>query len=269
MSRVPQRLLPDSAEIAPSGSLSIGGLDVHDLVDRFGTPLFVYDEHHLRARAREAVKAFPGGVAYATKAFICGAMVRLAVEEGMDLDVSTGGEIQVALASGAPAGRLIFHGNNKSKGELQMALDAGVKRIVVDSSVEMDTIESLVASGAKPPQVSIRVNPGVEAHTHEFLQTGIVDSKFGIPVAGGEAARAIERARQSPAMSLVGLHAHVGSQVFDVDSFRRAMLVLGEFLGGWDVEELSIGGGLGVAYVDGEYAPSITGPPRKPASRRA
>ena len=142
---------PDSAEIAPSGSLSIGGIDVHDLVDQFGTPLFVYDEDHLRSRAKEAVAAFPAGVAYATKAFICGAMVRLALEEGMDLDVSTGGEIQVAVAAGAPADRLVFHGNNKSRRELAMALELGVKRIVVDSFVEMDKIESLVTAGATPP----------------------------------------------------------------------------------------------------------------------
>ncbi|MEA1903837.1 MAG: diaminopimelate decarboxylase [Actinomycetota bacterium] len=258
MSRLPNYLLPENAAVSPTGSLSIGGAGFGDLVEEYGTPLFVYDEDHLRQRARDAVAAFPDGVAYATKAFMCGAMARLAVEEGMDLDVSTGGEIQVALSAGISPGKLIFHGNNKSSSELSMALDAGVKRIVVDSIPEIDRIESLVAAGAAAPRISIRLNPGIEAHTHEFLQTGAADSKFGITVDGGAAAGALDRVRRSAAMDLVGLHAHIGSQVFDVDSFRKAMGVFGEFLSTVDVEELSIGGGLGVAYVEGESAPSLS-----------
>jgi diaminopimelate decarboxylase len=258
MSVLPLHLLPDTAETSSSGSLYIGGLEVAGLADEWGSPLFVYDEDHLRARCREAVAAFPDGVAYATKAFLCGAMARLAHEEGMYLDVATGGEIHVALASGVPADRLIFHGNNKSLNELDYALDAGVGRIVVDSTVEMDRIEGLVSAGAPVPKVLVRVNPGIEAHTHAFLRTGAADSKFGITIEGGEAAAAVERARRSPALDLIGVHAHVGSQVFDVTSFEKAIEVIAGFASTLDVEELCIGGGLGVAYVEGERAPTIT-----------
>jgi diaminopimelate decarboxylase len=258
VSALPLHLLSETAEVDSSGRLSIGGCDVADLADEYGTPLFVYDETHLRNRCREAVAAFPDGVAYATKAFLCGAMARLAHEEGLYLDVATGGEIHVALASGVPAERLVFHGNNKSANELSMALEAKVGRIVVDSADEMDRIEELVAAGLPIPTVLIRVNPGVEAHTHEYLRTGAADSKFGIAIAGGEAARVVERARSSSAMSLIGLHAHVGSQVFDVSSFERGIGVVTEFARPLGLEELSIGGGLGVAYVEGETAPTIT-----------
>jgi diaminopimelate decarboxylase len=258
VSALPLHLLPDTAEVDGSGRLTIGGCDVADVAEEHGTPLFVYDETHIRNRCREAVAAFPDGVAYATKAFLCGAMAKLAHEEGLYLDVATGGEIHVALASGVPAERLVFHGNNKSANELSMALGAKVGRIVVDSADEMDRIEELVAAGSPIPTVLIRVNPGVEAHTHEYLRTGAADSKFGIAMAGDEAAKAVERARSSSAMTLVGLHAHVGSQVFDVSSFERGIGVVAEFARPLGLEELSIGGGLGVAYVEGESAPTIT-----------
>jgi diaminopimelate decarboxylase len=258
MSALPVSLLPDTALIAGDGSLSVGGCDLTELAARFGTPLFVYDESQLRERCREAVSAFPEGAAYATKAFICGAMAQLAFEEGMDLDVSTGGEIHVALRAGVPASRLIFHGNNKSRLELRMAVEAGVGRIVIDSIAEIDKIEGVVGEGYASPNVSIRVNPGVEAHTHEYLQTGVADSKFGVSIADGSAGEAVRRASDSKAMHLVGIHAHVGSQVFDVSSYEKAVAVIAPFLRDVDVEELSIGGGLGVAYVEGETAPTIT-----------
>lgn len=176
----------------------------------------------------------------------------------MTLDVSTGGEIHVALSAGVPATDLVFHGNNKSRSELELALGRGVGRIVIDSMVEIDRIEELVASGAPAPAVMIRVNPGIEAHTHEFLKTGVADSKFGLSIADGAARGAYRRALRSDAMELVGIHAHVGSQVFDVDSFRGVVAELGRFVDDLSVEELSIGGGLGVAYVEGERAPTIT-----------
>jgi diaminopimelate decarboxylase len=258
MSALPLDLLPDTATVSPSGHLAIGGCQVSQLASEFGTPLFVYDEDHLRRRCREAVAAFPDGVAYATKAFLCGAMAQLAHEEGMQLDVATGGEIHVALASGVPADRLVFHGNNKSETELRQALEAGVGRIVIDSTTEFEKIEALAAAGFPSPTVLVRVNPGVEAHTHEFLQTGAADSKFGITIVGGEAATLVERARASDAMRFIGIHAHVGSQVFDVSSFERAIAVIAGFAAPLGVEELSIGGGLGVAYIEGEQAPTIT-----------
>ena len=257
MSVLPLHLLPDTASIGSTGQLSIGGCDVAELAAEYGTPLFVYDEAHLRLRCREAVAAFPDGVAYATKAFLCGAMAQLAHEEGMHLDVATGGEIHISLAAGVPASRLVFHGNNKSVTELRQALGAGVGRIVIDSMVDFERIETLVAEGAQIPNVLIRINPGVEAHTHEFLRTGGVDSKFGISIDGGAAGEVISRARSSRAMNLIGVHAHVGSQVFDVGSFEKAISLIGEFVAPLDIEELSIGGGLGVAYVEGEVAPTL------------
>lgn len=254
---VPWALLPDSSADSPNG-LTIGGLALTDLAAEYGTPLFVYDEAQLRARCREAVEAFGDGVAYATKAFLCTAMAKLAHEEGMKLDVATGGEIFVALNAGVPADRLVFHGNNKSEREIAMALDAGIGRIVVDSFAEMDRIEAQVAAGATPPKVLLRITPGVEAHTHEFVQTGQDDSKFGFGVAAGAAKDAIERAKNSDALELVGLHAHIGSQVFRVDSFAQALEIIAQFSVPLDLPELCIGGGLGVAYVQGEEAPTIS-----------
>lgn len=233
-------------------------MDVLELAARFETPLFVYDEEQMRSRCREAVAAFSDGVAYATKAFMTTAMARLAYEEGMRLDVATGGELFVALHAGVPSDRLVLHGNNKSIKELAAALDAGVGQIVIDSFVEIDRIEALVQAGVSPPRVLVRLTPGIEAHTHEYLQTGIADSKFGFGLASGDASAAVARIEASPAMVLEGVHAHIGSQVFDADSYRRAVAVLAEFVAPLDLPEFSIGGGLGVAYVTGEEAPSIT-----------
>jgi diaminopimelate decarboxylase len=255
---LPLALLPDTAQVDADGSLSIGGCNVVSLAGEFGTPLFVYDETHLRARCAESVAAFGDGVAYATKAFLCKAMAALAHEEGMRLDVATGGEMTVATAAGVPPDRLVLHGNNKSLAELRMGLEARVGRVVVDSFDEMDRIESLVAGGLPKPAVMVRVTPGIEAHTHEYLQTGVADSKFGFGIASGDAAAALERASSSPAMDLVGIHAHIGSQVFVVDSFVRAVAALAPLVSSAGVDELSIGGGLGVAYLAGEEAPTIT-----------
>jgi diaminopimelate decarboxylase len=254
---IPWDLLPDTAETV-DGRLAIGGCDVIDVAAEFGTPVFIYDEEHLQDRCEEAVRAFGGGVAYASKAFLCKAMARLANETGMHIDVATGGEMHIALAAGVPGDRLLLHGNNKSSAELAVAIDVGVSRIVVDSFDEMDRIEFLVASGKSVPEVLLRINPGIEAHTHEYLQTGIPDSKFGFPFTDGIAAGAIVRARTSDAMEFRGLHAHIGSQVFNVDNFAKAIEALAPFVNECGAQEFSVGGGLGVAYVEGEAADSIT-----------
>lgn len=254
---IPWDLLPDSAEIV-DGRLQIGGCDVIDVAEEFGTPVFIYDEEHLTTRCAEAVAAFGDGVAYASKAFLCKAMARTAHVAGMHIDVATGGEMFIALAAGVPGDRLVFHGNNKSTNELAMAMDCGISRIVVDSFDEMDRIEALVLSGRVQSRILLRINPGIEAHTHEYLQTGVPDSKFGFPLSNGIAAEAIERARTSNAMEFLGLHVHVGSQVFDVENFARAIDALAPFVNESGAEEFSIGGGLGVAYVEGEEADTIT-----------
>ncbi len=255
---LPRHLLPDTATVGADGSLSVGGVAVADLAAEFATPLFVYDEAHLRTRCRDAVAAFPDGAAYATKAFLCRAMARLAHEEGMHLDVATGGELHVALAAGVPADRLVFHGNNKADTELAQALTEGVGRIVVDSDDELDRLERLVpALGLEPPTVLLRITPGVEAHTHEFVRTGQVDSKFGFGVASGAADAALARATASPHLTLVGIHVHIGSQVFVADFFHQAVDVLAPFVTRYELPEFVIGGGIGVAYVEGEEAPTI------------
>ncbi len=257
-SPLPFHLLPDTATVDDHGRLSIGGCDVADLAERHGTPLFVYDEAHIRARCREAVSVLGDGATYASKAFLCRAVARLVHEEGMRIDVATGGELQVVLAAGVPAERTVLHGNNKSLDELRLALTVGVGRIVVDSDDELDRIESLVASGLPVPRVLLRINPGIEVHTHEHVRTGNLDSKFGFPLPTGQADDALARARASAAVDLVGLHMHIGSQVFSVENFLEGLRAVAPFVVAADLPELVVGGGLGVAYVEGEAAPTIT-----------
>jgi diaminopimelate decarboxylase len=257
-SPIPFSLLPDNSSVGDDGGLVIAGCAVSALAAEFGTPLFIYDEEHLRARAREAVRAFGPGVAYASKAFLCKAMASLVHQEGMDIDVSTAGEYHIARAAGVPAKNLVFHGNNKSMAELRMAVEGGVGRVVVDSFDELDRLDELHAEGLAPPDVLIRITPGVEAHTHEFIATGRDDSKFGFTVSTGLAARAIERAMKSSSVNVRGIHAHIGSQVFRVESFARAAEVIAAVGQPYDLDEVSVGGGLGVPYVMGEEGASIT-----------
>jgi diaminopimelate decarboxylase len=259
MSPVPRSLLPDAAEVSLDGHLSIAGCDVLELAEEFGTPLFVYDEAHIRARCREAIAAFgAGAVIYATKAFLCLAVARLVHEEGLLLDVATGGEMHVALAAGVPADHLVLHGNNKSIDELATAVLAGVHHVVVDSFDELDRLELLHGEGLPVPRVQLRITPGIEAHTHEYVRTGQADSKFGFGLQSGVAEQAVERARRSAAVELVGLHTHIGSQIFAAESFGRAAEVMVQLVTEYDLPTLTLGGGLGVAYVAGESAPSIT-----------
>ena len=208
--------------------------------------------------------AFGPGVAYASKAFLCRAMAALVAEEAMSIDVSTAGELHVALDAGVPADRIVLHGNNKSEEELARALEVGVGRIVVDSFDEMALLHKLTRSHGQTsgspgrPKVLVRVTPGVEAHTHEYVMTGQEDTKFGFSIASGAAARAVEMLASSTGMELVGVHAHIGSQVFALASFEKAVEVLARFVLPLGLPELCVGGGLGVAYVEGEQAPTIT-----------
>ena len=249
-------LLPETSKVTAGGHLEIGGVDVVAAANELGTPVFLYDEAHLRARCAEAAAAFGDGVAYATKAFLCTAMAGLALEEGLCLDVATGGELAVALRAGAPGDRIIFHGNNKSAAELETALDVGGRHIMVDSFDEIARLGDLV--GGRRQSVMLRLTPGVEAHTHEFIQTGQEDSKFGFSIASGAAARAVDAVRATTGLELAGVHAHIGSQIFDVASFAKAAEIIAEFFVPLGLGELCVGGGLGVAYLNGERAPSIT-----------
>jgi diaminopimelate decarboxylase len=257
---LPRHLLADTADVDDDGWLSIGGCRIDDLAAEYGTPLFVYDEAHLRARCREAVDAFGFQQAiYATKAFLCRAMARLAYDEGMLLDVASGGELHVVTSAGVPASACTLHGNNKSADELRHAIRAGVRHVVVDSFDELDRLDALADQGVGPtPAVLLRITPGVHAHTHEFIATGQDDSKFGFNLANGDALRAVDRARRSSSVDLVGVHCHIGSNVFEASSFAKAAEVMADFAVPLDLPELVLGGGLGVAYVEGEEAPTIT-----------
>ena len=260
MTALDRRLLSDTATVGDDGTLTVGGCSVAEVAAEFGTPVFVYDEAHLRARCREAVDSFGRERAiYATKAFLCRAMARLAYDEGMLLDVASGGELHVATSAGVPASACTLHGNNKSVAELRQAIRAGVRHVIVDSFDEMDRLDALAAEGVGPtPSVVLRITPGVKAHTHEFIATGQDDSKFGFNLGNGDALCAVERARRSSSMELVGVHCHIGSNVFEASSFAKAAEVMADFAVPLDLPELVLGGGLGVAYVAGEEAPTIT-----------
>ena len=259
MSIIDSQLLPRTATVNDAGVLSIGGVTVAAMAEQFGTPLYVYDEEHLRNRCREAVSAFgKDRVIYATKAFLCGAMARLAHEEGLLLDVATGGELFAALHAGVPGERCVFHGNNKSVEELRAAITARVQHIVVDSFDELDRIETLQAEGLPSPRVQLRITPGVHVDTHDYVATGQDDSKFGFNLNNGDAMRAIQRAQASTAVELVGIHCHIGSNVLSVANFADACAVMVELFLSVDLPELTLGGGLGVAYTNGETAPSMS-----------
>ena len=259
MSIIDSQLLPRTATVNDAGVLSIGGVTVAAMAEQFGTPLYVYDEEHLRNRCREAVAAFgKDRVIYATKAFLCGAMARLAHEEGLLLDVATGGELFAALHAGVPGERCVLHGNNKSVEELRAAITARVQHIVVDSFDELDRIEKLHSEGLPAPRVQLRITPGVHVDTHDYVATGQDDSKFGFNLNNGDAMRAIQRAQASAAVELVGIHCHIGSNVLSVANFADACAVMVNLFLSVDLPELTLGGGLGVAYTNGETAPSMS-----------
>jgi diaminopimelate decarboxylase len=254
---------PFDRSLVPPGLLA---LDLDAVAAALGTPLFLYDEDELRRRCREYVAELGDDVvAYAGKAFLCTAMAQLVAEEGLHLDVATGGELHVALHAHFPPERIVMHGNNKSLDELRAALDAGVGRIVVDSFDEIDRLERLLADGvgSAPQAVLVRVTPGVEAHTHEFIETGTEASKFGFTVSEGIAITAARRVVESRQLELVGLHCHIGSQIERLDAYARAIeIVIGvaaevERGTGHAISELNVGGGLGARYLADDPALSV------------
>jgi len=241
---------PLGSRLNERGRLEVGGCDVVGLAAEFGTPAYVYAEDDMRARARAFVEAFRARterfeVIYASKAFPCTAVYRLFAEEGLSADVASGGELYLALAAGMDPERLYMHGNNKSPAELDYAIESGVGHIVVDSFDEIERLRG------RAQRVMLRVTPGIKPTTHSYIQTGQVDSKFGFPMA--EVPRAVE-ACGAAGLELRGLHAHIGSQILDVEVFEK----LGELLAAMgDYPLLDLGGGLGIAYTADESAPSI------------
>ncbi|MEV1089802.1 diaminopimelate decarboxylase [Streptomyces microflavus] len=238
------------------GALTVGGIAVARLAEEFGTPAYFLDESDFRARCRAWADAFgPGAdVFYAGKAFLSRAVVRWLQEEGLNLDVCSGGELTTALDAGMPAERIAFHGNNKTTAEIERAVEVGVGRIVLDSFQEIVRVAHIARSHGVRQRVQIRVTVGVEAHTHEFIATAHEDQKFGIALADGQAAEAVRRTLSLDSLELIGIHSHIGSQIFDMAGFevsaRRVVQLLAEVRDehGVELPEIDLGGGLGIAY---------------------
>jgi diaminopimelate decarboxylase len=252
---------PVTTQRNATGELEIGGVSLVDLGNEFGTPVYVYDEQTLRQTARGFREAFTAAypdsrVVYAGKAFLTTAIVQILRQEGLGLDVVSGGELAVGLRAGMPPHEITLHGNNKSEEELREALDAGVDMIILDNEHDIDLLASLVTGHAVPIPVMMRINPGVDVHTHRKISTGLADSKFGLPIISGQAEAAVARLSETPGLDLVGYHAHVGSQLFDSEAIVTTVDELLAFAAamrdryGIELRQLSPGGGFGIAYVE-------------------
>jgi diaminopimelate decarboxylase len=265
-------IYPVTSRHNDAGHLEVGGCDVVDLCDRFGTPLFIYDERALRDQCR-AYRAEFGRrledveIVYASKAFSCRAMCELIAEEGLSLDVASGGELAMARLAAFPPDRVYFHGNNKTPPEIELALDVGIGHFVVDSFEEIAVLDAAVAARGGPPggrqKVLVRLTPGVRPDTHAAVQTGQQDSKFGFGLGDGQAREAVARLLAAPHLELAGVHAHIGSQIFDLSAFRREIEALVASLDEWrrdlgfDCHLLNLGGGLGIRYTPRDEPASI------------
>ncbi|EEL51515.1 Diaminopimelate decarboxylase [Bacillus cereus Rock3-44] len=258
-----QMYLHGTSRINDQGHLEIGGCDTTQLAKQYGTPLYVYDETAIREKCRAFHRAFQESgfsyqVAYASKAFLCMEMCRVAREENMSLDVVSGGELYTALQAGFPASRIHFHGNNKTEEEIVMALQANIGCFVVDNFFEMEILHDLAEQYGKNVNILIRVTPGVEAHTHEYITTGQDDSKFGFGISTGQAMQAIQIALEKSNYNVLGIHSHIGSQIFETAGFVRAIEVLHHFLE--EIREqtsyvatvLNVGGGFGIRYTEAD-----------------
>lgn len=262
--------LTGTMRVNSKGHLEVGGCDTLDLAKEFGTPLYIMDEELIRkncAEYRDTFKEFyPNSqVAFAGKAFLTKAMCRLVDEEGLALDVVSGGEIYTALEAGFPAEKMLFHGNNKSPEEIEMALENGVGRFVVDSYSELELLNALAGEAGKVAGLYLRIKPGIEAHTHHYIQTGQMDSKFGMGLADGEAMTAVKMADRMKHVELKGLHCHIGSQIFDLKPFQMAAAVMVDFMQeikkktGNVLGELDLGGGFGIRYTREDSPYSLSG----------
>lgn len=262
-------MLLGTQRVDENGLLEIGGIPAVELVARFGTPLYVIDEACMRDRCRQYKAAFeeayegPSAIAYASKACLTLAICRVVEQEGLHLDVASGGELHVALRGGFPAPKVAMHGNNKSLQELAAAMDAGVGYLVVDCLEEIDRAESLFRAGHPRTRALLRITPGIEAHTHEYIMTGREDSKFGLGLWEGGAMEAVQRLLNSPALELIGFHCHIGSQLLSVQCFADAASLMVDFCQlvkekmGFSPQILNMGGGLGIRHTEEEDPPTI------------
>ncbi|RJO72332.1 diaminopimelate decarboxylase [Nocardia panacis] len=266
---LPANVWPRNAARDADGVVRLAGVPVTELAERFGTPLFVVDEDDFRSRCRDMVRAFgpDARVHYASKAFLCGEVARWIRDEGLSLDVCSGNELAIALHADFPAERIALHGNNKSVAELEAAVAAGVGHVVVDSLIEIERLEAVAAAADVVQDVLVRVTVGVEAHTHEYISTAHEDQKFGFSIASGDAMQALARVFDARNLRLVGLHSHIGSQIFDIDGFevaaRRMLRLLHDAIGKFGVERtaqiatLDLGGGLGISYLESDDPPPL------------
>ncbi|MBU0686496.1 MAG: diaminopimelate decarboxylase [Candidatus Margulisbacteria bacterium] len=256
---------PATAKITKEGIIEIGGVSVEVLAEKFGTPLYVMDEQTIRQKCREYRLAFQNkypntSFIYASKALSTLSILKIVAEEGFGLDISSGGELYTALKAGVDPETIYFHGNNKPADEITEALEAKIGRFVVDNLEELNELNMQALKRGEKANILVRLNPGVEAHTHEFIQTGKIDSKFGFPQSG--IPELIKKIKAAKAINFVGIHAHIGSQIFEADSFAKETDVLIE-LGakfkkeGLEVKEINIGGGIGISYVDSDDPPPI------------
>jgi diaminopimelate decarboxylase len=254
---------PLGTTINERGRLEVGGCDVVELAERYGTPAYVYSEDDMRARAHAYLEAFASRtddfeVIYASKALPITAAYRLMAEEGLSVDVASGGELYLALKGGVPPERLFMHGNNKARHELELAFEAGIGYLVLDSFMEIELAEKLLAGTGRRQPVLIRVTPGIKPSTHSYIQTGQLDSKFGFGLEDGLAAEAVRRVQASDRLELVGVHAHIGSQIFELEPYAKTIRLLADFVdaAGFECRLLNVGGGLGIAYTaEDEPAP--------------
>ena len=267
MSATTETPIVEGSPVYPLGSrvnershLEVGGCDVVEVAAEFGTPVYIYAEDDIRARARAYLDAFRARtddfeVLYASKAAPITAIYRLCAEQGLSVDVASGGELHMALGAGLDPARIYMHGNNKTEAELRYAIDAGVGHLIVDSFVEIARLDALLD---RPQDVLIRVTPGILPSTHSYVQTGGLDSKFGFGLEDGLAARAIAEVRSSRHLQLVGLHAHIGSQIFELEPYAAAIEALAALVDGeWECRVLNVGGGLGIAYTSADRPPPI------------
>lgn len=256
--------ISDSFSVNESGHLTVGGADTVELLKRYGSPLYVLDENGIRRNCRafrDSIRSSYDGnglCLYASKALCCKELCRIVADEGCGLDVVSGGEIYTAWKAGFPMDLVVFHGNNKTREELELALQTGVGRIVVDNDAELDLLENVCAARESRVKVFLRVKPGIDAHTHDYIRTGQIDSKFGFALETGEAGDAVKKALSHEHLDLVGLHCHIGSQIFELEPFTEAAAVMIRFMAQIRddhriaLSELDLGGGFGVKYVSSD-----------------
>jgi diaminopimelate decarboxylase len=261
-------IFPSTARVNSHGHLEVGGMDTLELAEQFGTPLYLFCEESLRGQCRAFLDGFRGlhqqtEVVYAAKAYLGLALAQLLQEEGMGLDVVSAGELAVAQAVDFPPERIYFHGNNKSRQELERALEYGVGRIMVDNLHELQMLEELAEAQGRRQPILLRLTPGVDPHTHAHTTTGTLDSKFGLPLATGQAEEALRRALSSPHLSLMGLHFHLGSPLFELEPYAAAIDIVLAFAArfreeGLELQEFSPGGGFAIAYTRDQHPPAVT-----------